>query len=112
MILKKLPKQAKNRLQVYLTNDELDCVIDLKKQFGINTTGKMLRFMICYVIESNDKSNDFKRFINQYIELTEKVREKNVTDTVLNAYPRVKNEMANAIEILEGNELIGDKKNH
>ena len=111
MVRKKLPKQARNRLQIYLTNQEYDSFVNLQKIYDIKSISKMLRYMVRFVLDCHEKNEDFQNYIFQYVSKTEKVRENKQVDEKINNYPSVKNKIANAIEILENNEFIGDKKN-
>lgn len=112
MVRKKLPKQAKNRLQIYLTNQEFDSFISLQKIYDIKSKSKMLRYMVRFVLDSHEKNEDFQNYILQYVSKTDKVRENRQLTDKINYYPYVKNKVANAIEILEKNEFIGDEKKH
>lgn len=112
MVRKKLPKQARNRLQIYLTNQEYDSFVNLQKIYDIKSISKMLRYMVRFVLDCHEKNEDFQNYIFQYVSKTEKVRENKQVDEKINNYPFVKNKIANAIEILENNEFIGDKKKH
>ena len=115
MAIKKLPKKAVNRVQVYLSDDEKREFDDLKNRMSIDVDNKVFRIMLAFILESNTLKKEFLKYTYNYLNFEEIVRAKNMelTDSI-EATPRDKlnSEVDKVIGVLEENGMLNPKKNH
>lgn len=113
MAIKKLPKKAVNRVQVYLSDDEKREFDDLKNRMSIDVDNKVFRIMLAFILESNTLKKEFLKYTYNYLNFEEIVRAKNMelTDSI-EATPRDKlnSEVDKVIGVLEENGMLNQKK--